>query len=270
VSFVYLHAGTPFANKGDIEMTLPRMDVPVGIVEWELFAPERYSMKSIGGNAIDVNGLRKEGLVEGGIIGGAAGTFAAGTPADSFDRLGYVRGVARDASGAVMPGVTIEVASPALTERVRTTVTDASGRFVIANLPSGRMSVTAKLTGFATVVREFDFDRRPRELNIEMPVGGLTETVTVTAEAPLIDLQSTARQMVLRNDSPESLPRDAISKIEVPQTVAPSQNIIDLQRKAAGVLPVRIDVPRAGTSHQFVKPLVVDQETTVRLRYKRR
>ena len=55
-----------------------------------------------------------------------------------------------------------------------------------------------------------------------------------------------------------------------PQTVAPSQNVIDLQRRATGVLPVRIEVPRAGTSHQFVKPLVVDRETAVKLRYKRR
>jgi len=50
----------------------------------------------------------------------------------------------------------------------------------------------------------------------------------------------------------------------------PSQNVINLQRRAAGVLPVRVDVPRAGVSHQFVKPLVLDQETVVSLRYKRR
>jgi hypothetical protein len=50
----------------------------------------------------------------------------------------------------------------------------------------------------------------------------------------------------------------------------PSQNVINLQRRAAGVLPVRVDVPRAGVSHQFVKPLVVDQETVVSLKYKRR
>ena len=50
----------------------------------------------------------------------------------------------------------------------------------------------------------------------------------------------------------------------------PSQNVINLQRRAAGVLPVRVDVPRAGVSHQFVKPLVVDQETVVSLRYRRR
>ena len=54
------------------------------------------------------------------------------------------------------------------------------------------------------------------------------------------------------------------------QPVAPSQNVINLQRRTSGVLPIRVDVPRAGTSHRFVKPLVVDQETTVTLRYKRR
>ena len=63
--------------------------------------------------------------------------------------------------------------------------------------------------------------------------------------------------------------------IEVPagrinQRAAPSQNVIDLQRRAAGVLPIRVDVPRAGSSHQFVKPLVVDQQPTVTFRYKRR
>jgi hypothetical protein len=50
----------------------------------------------------------------------------------------------------------------------------------------------------------------------------------------------------------------------------PSQNVVNLQRRAAGVLPVRIDIPRAGASHQFVKALAVDQETVVSLQYKRR
>ena len=53
VSFVYLHAGTPFARKGDMQMTLPKMDVPVGVVEWEVFAPESYSLRTTGGNAIE-------------------------------------------------------------------------------------------------------------------------------------------------------------------------------------------------------------------------
>jgi hypothetical protein len=50
---------------------------------------------------------------------------------------------------------------------------------------------------------------------------------------------------------------------------APSQNVVNLQTRAAGVLPIRVDVPRAGVSHQFAKPLVVNTEATVKLRYKR-
>jgi hypothetical protein len=70
--------------------------------------------------------------------------------------------------------------------------------------------------------------------------------------------------MVLTNDpaAPQRPRSDPI--------VPPSQKVVELQRRTTGVLPVRIDVPHAGTSHQFIKPLVVDQETTVRLRYKRR
>ena len=57
VAFVYLHAGTPFLRKGDMQMTLPKMDIPVGIVEWELFVPELYSVRAIDGNVIDRGGL---------------------------------------------------------------------------------------------------------------------------------------------------------------------------------------------------------------------
>ena len=56
----------------------------------------------------------------------------------------------------------------------------------------------------------------------------------------------------------------------MPELVAPSQNIVSLQRRVEGVLPVPVDVPRAGTMQKFVRPLVVDQEATVTLRYKRK
>jgi hypothetical protein len=63
----------------------------------------------------------------------------------------------------------------------------------------------------------------------------------------------------------QSAPREDTRRL-----VPPSQNVINLQQRAAGVLPVRIDVPKAGTSHKFVKPLVVDEETVVSFSYKRR
>ena len=278
VSFVYLHAGTPFAKKGDIEMTLPKMDMPVGIVEWELFAPERYRVKSIGGNAIDVSRLHAENVVvpsgflrgvEGGTPGGVVGGMVGGLPSsmtvDSVDGnlLGQIRGVARDQDGAVLPGVTVDVASAA---GARTAITDASGRFVITNVPPGQTSVTATLRGFSTARFAFNYDQRPRDMNIQLRAGGLEETITVTGEAPLVDVQRSGQRMVFRNDESESRPKS----VNTPQVTAPSQNVINLQQRTTGVLPVRIDVPRAGTSHQFVKPLVVDQETTVKLRYKRR
>jgi hypothetical protein len=57
---------------------------------------------------------------------------------------------------------------------------------------------------------------------------------------------------------------------DLQEQVAPSQNVINLQRRVAGVLPVRVDVPRAGTQYRFVRPLVLEEETTVSFRYKTR
>ena len=259
VSFVYLHAGTPFVKKGDIEMTLPKMDLPVGIVQWELFAPERYSMRTIGGNVMDVSVLDRlasSTSASGRGVAGVAGGVAVGTPAarpplrqgrivvtvsvDGPARL--MTGRVVDDSGAVLPGVTIEVASMA---GVRTVVTDGNGAFAVSDVLPGPVTVMATLSGFQSARSSFTADERTRRLEIAMPVGTLKETVTVTGEVARVDVQKAV-------------------------ATPPSQNVVDLQRKATGVLPVRIDVPRAGTSHQFIKPLVVDQETVVRLRYKRR
>jgi hypothetical protein len=265
VSFVYLHAGTPFAKKGDIEMMLPRMDMPVGIIQWEVFAPERYSMRAIGGNAIDVERRTvAAGGVAGGVVGGISGPpgrvsvneVAGGQPGD-------VRGHVVDASGAVLPGVSIEVRSG---DGVRTAVTNERGDFTIDDLSPGRASLTATLPGFGTARYAFTADQQPRQFNIEMRVGALVEAVTASGDVPLVNTQSTTRELTFGNASPH-LSSAAPQKAP---PAPPSQNVIDLQRRATGVLPVRIDIPRAGTSHQFVKPLVVDQETTVKLRYKRR
>jgi len=261
VSFVYLHAGTPFDKKGDIEMTLPRMDMPVSIVEWELFAPERYSMKPIGGNAIETSMMR----VNEGSRSSAGPPGRISEQSVDVGTAGQILGIVRDSSGAVLPGVTIDVSSPAFSERTRTATSDENGRFTFTNLPAGHLTVRATLTGFTTATHELEFDRRPRQLTIEMRVGGVTETITVTAEAPVVDTMNATRQVVIRDSDEPRRPRSEPAPI-----VPPSQNVVELQRRTTGVLPVRIDIPRAGTSHQFVKPLVVDQETTVKLRYKRR
>ena len=110
-----------------------------------------------------------------------------------------IAGVVRDTSGAVLPGVTVEAASPALIEKVRTAVTDAEGRYNIVALPPGEYSVTFGLTGFNTFKRDgisltAGF---AASVNADMQVGTLEETITVTGAAPLVDTQSARQQKVV-------------------------------------------------------------------------
>ncbi len=118
-------------------------------------------------------------------------------------------GTIRDASGAVLPGVTVEAASPVLIEKTRAAVTDGSGQYRIENLPPGAYSVTYTLPGFVTVKREGVevSGSGVLTINSEMRVGGIQETITVTGESPIIDTQtSTRRQIVLSDEVIQSIP----------------------------------------------------------------
>lgn len=189
VSFVYLHGGTPLAKRGDLQMLLPRMDLPIGIMHWELFVPETYSVKVVDGNVLDRRVLDKP------------------SPGWASYRL---------ASPTAAP----------------------------VQAPS---EITAH--GNAGGNAEVRTGRAADGLGIGTGLASVAESVTVEGVEPAFGR--------------------AVSKDE-PQRRPPSQNVLNLQRRAAGVLPIRLDVPRAGASHRFVKPLVVDQDTTVTLRYKRR
>ena len=111
-------------------------------------------------------------------------------------------GVARDTSGAVLPGVTVEASSPALIEKVRSVVTDASGQYKIVDLRPGAYTLTFTLTGFSVVKREgIDLTGSGTvTINADMKVGTLEETITVTGETPIVDVQNAARQQVLAGD----------------------------------------------------------------------
>src|SRR6187455_1555077 len=117
-------------------------------------------------------------------------------------------GVVKDNSGAVLPGVTVEAASPALIEKVRTAITDGSGRYRIENLQPGNYTVTFALGGFATVKRENLTVSGTGVITVdgELRVGGVTETVTVTGEAPVVDVASTKREVTLDNETMRNLP----------------------------------------------------------------
>jgi len=113
-----------------------------------------------------------------------------------------IAGVVKDTSGAVLPGVTVEAASPALIEKVRSVVTDDSGSYRIVDLRPGTYSVTFTLPGFTSVKREGieltgSFNA---SVNADLRVGGVEETITVTGESPIVDTQSVRRQTTLDHE----------------------------------------------------------------------
>src|SRR5215831_14238543 len=117
-------------------------------------------------------------------------------------------GVVTDTTGAVLPGVTVEARSPALIEQVRSAVTDETGRYRIVDLRPGTYSVTFSLPGFANVAREgIELSGSfIANVNAELRVGGLQETVTVSGETPLVDTQSSKTQETLQNEVINSIP----------------------------------------------------------------
>jgi hypothetical protein len=119
-----------------------------------------------------------------------------------------IAGVVRDTSGAVLPGVTIEAASPALIEKVRTVVSDTQGEYKILDLPGGTYTVTFTLTGFSTFRREGLELTASFTANVvaEMRVGQLEETVTVSGQSPIVDVQTTAQHKVVSGELLYALP----------------------------------------------------------------
>jgi hypothetical protein len=248
VSFVYLHAGSPFAKKGDMQMTLPKMDVPINVVEWEVFVPEQFRADRFGGNVTDAD-LMPIAIAGGrgsGIGSGAGGGFGGGAYQPSIPiRPAQIAGRILDESGGAIPGVTVVIESGGRRQNV---VTDGNGVYVALDVRPGTATVTAQGAGFKTGRRVVAFTGEGQQVDLTLPSGSISETVTVTAQSPAADSARSQRQ----------------------ENETPSANVQNLQRRIAGVLPVRVDVPRAGMSHRFVRPLVIDEESLVRFRYKRR
>jgi hypothetical protein len=148
--------------------------------------------------------------------------------------LGTIAGVVKDASGAVLPGVSVEVASPALIEKVRTAVTNESGQYAIVSLPPGTYSVTFSLPGF-TVTKRDGIEMLANftaQVNGELKVGGLTETVEVTAETPLVDVQSSAVARAVTKDIIKEIPTGGtmyqLAAMMVGVTLAGGSSVVDV------------------------------------------
>src|SRR5688572_2463143 len=142
-----------------------------------------------------------------------------------------IAGVVKDATGAVLPGVTVEAASPSLIEKVRTVVTDSAGQYKVINLVPGTYTVTFTLQGFNTVRREgveltASFTAN---ISVDLRVGSLEETITVTGETPTVDVQNVVTQRVVTRDIIDAIPTGSKSVahlgVLIPGVVVNNQDV---------------------------------------------
>jgi hypothetical protein len=257
VSFVFMHSGAPFAKKGGADLSLPRMDIPISLLSWEVFLPEQYKIKDFGGDVIAANRVPPAFRADSVQYRYEENREAELARKVSMGPLlpGQLGGILADPSGAVLSHARITVTQPDNGFSL-STVTDQAGRWVVSNLQTGRITIKAEAPGLQTAIRDAVYDRgRPSTYSFALGLASASETVAVMAEAPALH----------GRDYSELEP----SKGNLPQQNA-SANVINLQRRVAGVLPVAIDVPRTGTSFSFVRPLVLDEETKVNFSYKSR
>jgi hypothetical protein len=276
VSYVFMHAGAPFAKKGGSEIALPSMDVPISVLEWEVFLPDQYKVKHFRGDAVS------ESLLPPIIMAAEDGR--------EFDRLqsfstlnpgvapipqagpvapGGLAGTVIDPQGAVIAGATVTVSEP---ERgiTRSTTSDSSGAWSVPPLPAGSVKVEISATGFQAFVSQFHHDGvNARRVDSKLSVGGTTETIEVTADAPIIDTTQSQVGSTFSMNGPRTYSGGGRDK-KKDQAQPASQNVFNLQKRVAGVLPVSIDVPRAGHSYRFARALVLDEETKLSFEYKTR
>jgi hypothetical protein len=132
-------------------------------------------------------------------------------------------------------------------------------------MPSGKVRIEAQAHGFMpTVYSGTPYNaNHPAEYSIPLKVGSTAETVEVTAAAPLVDASNGGASYTYngRKDRDEKKPEAFAQN-------GASQNVLNLQKRVAGVLPVRVDVPRAGNSYRFARALVLDEETKVSFNYR--
>jgi len=277
VSFVFMHSGAPFAKKGGADLSLPSMDIPISLLNWEVFLPEQYKVKDFGGDVIAANRVpaafheesamnRQTGQDE-----VASNNFRVQAPP------GQMSGYVVDPTGAVIPNARVTITYAATGSSVSTT-TDARGRWVLGGMSSGSYKAQTDAPGFKASTLNLNYNaNQPSMYEFPLSIGAATETVEVSAQAPQIQADSSTVSGAITEKEATSLAMNGRNFTQLIQ-LAPgvsnqtgaSANVVNLQKRVAGVLPVAIDVPRAGTSFSFVRPLVLDEETKVTFSYKSR
>ena len=260
VSFVYLNTGSAFAKTGSYDIALPRVDIPINVLTWELSLPDRLEVKQFSGNAFAAE-----------LLPGAAQEVLAALDDVSEDALAHVQyevdlgniqpgqigGIVVDPMGAVIPNASVTVVNKQ-TGTSLSTKSDSEGRWLIPNAPPGPTRVQVESQGFKTTQFEMNLVAlQPGVVSIPLEVGTVSESVTVQS----------GRSNTFLVDGVDKLEEQARKNRALQMSTA-SQNVTNLQRRVAGILPVRIEVPRSGRSYRFVRPLVLDEETKIAFQYK--
>jgi hypothetical protein len=272
VSFVFMHSGAPFAKKGGADLSLPSMDIPISLLSWEVFLPERYKVKDFGGDVIAANRV-PEPFREEDAINAENHDSNVYSNARMEAPPGQMGGYVTDPSGAAIPNARVTIT--ANNGGGRTATTDGQGRWVIGGLGSGTFKAKAETLGFQTRTFNFNYDaNQPSSYSFPLSVANLDETVEVSGQVPQTTKSGTNELHGEAYGTRIGGPINGKSVVMLTPGVAKqsgaSENVVNLQRKLAGVLPVAIDVPRTGTSFSFVRPLVLDEETRVTFSYKSR
>ncbi len=273
VSFVFMHSGAPFAKKGGSDISLPKMDVPISLLEWELFLPDQYKVKDFTGDAISASLLPPDYSVysfEGGSFQAGVGVGATSGPgfvspvvtsnfAVNGKSLtlapGQLGGYVVDFTGALITNASIEVTNT-VTGYSWNASTGPQGYWVLDGLPSGNLRISVSSPGFKSATQNIPYDaNRPEHFNLSLSVGSISETVEVSASNMMQNSRKIEKELK-KNPPPPPPPPQA------------SANVFNLQQRVAGVLPVAVDVPRTGTSYRFLRPLVVNEETKLSFTYK--
>jgi len=274
VSFVFMHSGAPFAKKGGADLSLPSMDIPISLLNWEVFLPEQYKVKDFGGDVIAANlvpaAFREEAAINH-QDEGASNNFRVQAPA------GQMGGYVVDPTGAAIPNARVTI-TYAATGSGGSTTTDASGRWALGGMSSGSYKAQTDAPGFKSSILNLNYNaNQPSMYEFPLSIGSVSETVEVTAQAVQLQTEDSALSNTITGKEVTNLALNGRNHTQLAQ-LAPgvsnqntaSANVMNLQKRVAGVLPVAVDVPRAGTSFSFVRPLVLDEETKVTFSYKSR
>ena len=259
VSFVYLSSGSRFGKTGTYDMGLPRLNVPINLLTWEVSLPERLEVKQFGGNALAAElfpAAAQNFLISGNEMNDADSKVWTGSDLSTLEP-GQIGGIIVDANGAVIVNAEVSVSNTQSGSSM-TTKSDGEGHWTITGMQPGPVRVAISSPGFKNWQQDLELQAsRPARMGTTLEVGALNETVNVTSNNFSLNT-STAKieEMVRRN--------------QLAQLNTTSQNVYNLQRRVAGILPVPVEVPRSGRSYRFVRPLVLDEETRITFQYKTR